>query len=116
MSNSLTLITRKWAPLAKEYAKFLNINGIETVSIITDNTYYGYEISVFADEEDYLKISFENEKFNEQEKHINELLDTIESLSRALFDEDNEDDFGDLEDFEDEYKYIDDPDDTDDFY
>ena len=82
---ALTLITQKWAPCALEYAKFLNSFGLNPISVISGNSRYGYIISVFADEEEYLNISLYNEHFNNTEKQINELLNIIESLSVALF-------------------------------
>ena len=102
---SLSLITRKWAPTAMEYSKFLNRYGFETVCIITGRSYYGCIIDVYADEDEYLKISFENEVFNNEENQINELLKTIESLFLALLDDDYEED--EEEDF-DEYEEVDD--------
>lgn len=83
--NKFELICEKWAPVAQEYAKFLNRYGMQTVCIVSGKTYMGQLIKVFADEERYLELSLNNLQFNLEEKQINELLGVIESLSIAAF-------------------------------
>lgn len=78
--DSMQLITKMWAPLALEYVKFLNRYGLETIAIITGTIYAGIEMSVFADEEKYLKLTEINDKFNQEETQFMTLFDLIETL------------------------------------
>jgi len=84
-NNKFELICEKWAPVAQEYAKFLNRYGLQTICIVSGKTYMGQLIKVFADEERYLELSLNNLQFNLEEKQINELLGVIETLSIAAF-------------------------------
>lgn len=106
--RKFSLITKMWAPLALEYAKFLNRYNLETVAIITGRTFLGCEISVFADEEKYLELTENNTHFNQEEAHITDLINVIWNTTEMLCsipdDEyEDEDDFYD----EQEYDYID---------
>ncbi len=87
-NKKFELICEKWAPVAQEYAKFLNRYGLQTVCIISGKTFMGALIKVFADEDKYLELSMNNKQFNLEEKQISELLTVIETLSVAAFYED----------------------------
>ena len=85
-SNSkFELICEKWAPIANEYAKFLNRYGMQTICIISKTTCMGPIMKVFADEDKYLELSMNNKHFVLEENQINELLKAIETLSIAVF-------------------------------
>ena len=84
-NTKFELICEKWAPIAQEYAKFLNRYGLQTICIISKNTHMGHVIKVFADESQYLDLAMNNKQFVLEEKHINELLTAIEALSMAAF-------------------------------
>lgn len=109
--EKMELICEKWAPLAQEYAKFLNRHGLPTVSVITKRNELGYVMSVYSLEEKYLEISLNNTKFIEEEKQLNTLLQVIEALAIRLFLEEEEDD----EDTDEEYYDVDCMEDTDDW-
>lgn len=83
--DNMQLVCEKWAPIAQEYAKFLNRYSMQTVCVISGETFLGYTMKVFADEEKYLDLSFNNKQFCLEEKQINELLGVIENLSVAAF-------------------------------
>lgn len=84
--DNMVLITKRWAPIAREYTIFLNRHKLQTVYIISGNNYLGYEISVYADEEKYLELSLD-EDFELEEKQFLFLFDTIEYLAKMWQEE-----------------------------
>jgi len=81
------VIYEKWAPIALEYAKFLNRYKMKTISVITGAMNIGFVMAVYADEKRYLKLATKNKKFIEEEKHMMHLLDTIQTMYTNLREE-----------------------------
>lgn len=96
-----------WTPLALEYIKFLNRYGLETISMLTGKTHLGYEMAVYADGYDYLRLTATNEQFNKEEEQITDMLNTIEELTNLLLtirEEEETEDVGE-EDYDEECEY-----------
>ena len=98
--NSLELICIKWMPLAQEYAKFLNRYNLNTLTIVTSEKDIGYNMAVFADGAEYLRLSLEDSQFSSEEKKLDELFKVIESLYTVLFNEE----YYNNEEYEDYYE------------
>lgn len=79
--GKMELIAKMWAPLALEYADFLGRYKIATVSVITGRINLGIEISIFANEDEYLNMFDTSEQFAKDEEQITRMLDVIEELS-----------------------------------
>ena len=78
------LVCKLWLPLANEYVKFLKRYEFDTLSIITSISDIGLMVSIYANEEKYLRLSLEDKKFMAEERQILELLDGIERLSEII--------------------------------
>lgn len=76
MENNMQLVCRMWKFSAMEYMKFLKRYGIECYGI---SIVYGTNIAVYANEEKYLSLSLEDNKFNQNEKQLIDLLKLLES-------------------------------------
>lgn len=97
-NSKFELICEKWAPVAQEYARFLNRYGMQTICVISKKTYMGQMMKVFASGDKYLDLSMNNKQFVAEEKQINELLTVIETLSIAAFYSDEYEEQNNVED------------------
>ena len=77
----MELITKMWAPLALQYVEFLNRYKIETISIIIGACSLGIELAVFANAEEYLKLTETNDNFNKEEAQLTNLFGVIRDLT-----------------------------------
>ena len=75
--ENFALIFKMRTPLALEYVKFLNRYNIQTVLGVTNS---GQIIWIFADEDEYLRLTDVSEHFNKEEEQIKELLRVIGKL------------------------------------
>lgn len=92
MKNNFVLICERWHPLAGEYVKFLNRNGLDTIMVL-ENHKGVYSAKVYADEEKYLKLSFNDTRFAAEEKHIDELIEIVYRLLNVIIKQDKENEY-----------------------
>lgn len=77
MDNGMELLCRMWKFSAIEYMEFLERHGINCFGI---SVLFGENVAIYANEEKYLQISVEDEKFNRNEKQLLDLLELMEKM------------------------------------
>ena len=100
--KKLALIYRGYAPLAREYSKFLNRWLLETLDVIIGKNKKGLVVDVYAYEDEHLALSYNSPPFDEEEKQIALFLETIDKLVDRLFLAEEE--IRELEKYDDEYE------------
>ena len=104
---NLVKICKMWTPLAKEYIKFLQRYALDTVSMLSWETDERCHMTIYADEERYLNLSLNSNRFRAEERQLTELLSAIEMMYNVLEVDDfaYEEDFDDCDGYEDDEEY-----------
>jgi len=79
----MQFLCEMWKLSAEEYMAFLVRNGIKCFGV---HVIYRNKVAIYADEEQYLNLSINSSKFNEDEKQIIKLLERSEALVEKLID------------------------------
>ena len=113
MEKNMELLCRMWKFSAMEYMQFLKRYDIECFAL---GVAFGENLAIYADEEKYLQFSIQDNKFNENEKQLINLLELLEEIieQSAMLEE------GDLENYDEdeldeEYIFDEHDDELDDF-